>query len=176
MLNDYNLRIMPKSKTKNRKRSRKLKQRKNTRDRKKEVQTSSKEKIKARLQKQLNEDVALRDKSQKGKKISEVVLEMLQPFINEAQSHNEEKEIIDLGIIAWNLGVISTYLGKEEMEQALKEIKSEVPEFLKEIILILVELKTSDYDQYDKLILDYEYTRFNKTRNNLTVTYKTINE
>lgn len=167
---------MAKSKSKNRKRSGNLKQSKNIRERQKEVQTSSKEKIKARLEKQFNGDVTLSDKSQKGKKISEIVLEMLQPFIDEAHSHNEEKEIIDLGIIAWNLGVIHTYLGKEEMEQALKEIKSEVPEFLKEIILILVELKTLYYDQYDKLILDYEYTRFNKTQNNLTVIYKTINE
>ena len=55
----------------------------------------------------------MRENQSSGRKISEVVLEMVRPLMKEAETLEHEKKAIDIGILAWNIGVIKGYQGEE---------------------------------------------------------------
>ncbi len=166
---------MAKSKSKNKKRNQIVKQRKTEREllsqRDKPIGMN---KIQKRLKKFGN--IELRNNQSNKRKISTVVSEMLQPLMEEAQSFNEERNIIGMGIIAWNLGVIKTYKGEEEMQKSLLELKPKIPNPLLEILAEYIEIKCDKYKKYDHFICDYEFTRINEHNNNLSVAYQSISK
>ena len=134
-------------------------------------------KIKKRLEKSLNAEVKLNYKNNnKGRKISSVVSEMLQPLLKDTRTFDEEKNAIGLGVMAWNLGVIKTYKGEKEMFKALKEFKMQLPTQIVELLLEYSNIKCKKYDNYNQLIVDYEFSKLNNHQNNLTVSYESINE
>ncbi len=166
------------SKSKNIKRAKMLRQKK----KEQEQDNNSKKntiqgitKIKNRLEKSLNTKVKLNYKNNnKGRKISDVVSEMLKPLLKEARTFDEEKNAIGLGIMAWNLGVIKTYRGEKEMLEALETFKMKLPVHAKELLLEFSKIKYEYYDKYNQFIIDYEFSKLNNHQNNLTVTYETI--
>jgi len=166
---------MAKSKSKNKKRNQILKQRKKERELlSRGDKPIGMNKIQKRLKKFGN--IELRNNRSNKRKISTVVSEMLQPLMEEAQSFNEERNIIGMGIIAWNLGVIKTYKGEEEMQKSLRELKPKIPNPLLEILAEYIEIKCDKYKQYDHFIYDYEFTRINEYNNNLSVAYQSISK
>ena len=166
---------MAKSKSKNRKRARIHKQRKKEREL---LSQGDKPIGMNKIQKRLKMfgNIELRNKQSNKKKISTVVAEMLQPLMEEALSFNEERNIIGMGIIAWNLGVIKTYKGEEEMQKSLLELKPKIPNPFLKILTEYIEIKCTKYKQYDHFVYDYEFTRINEHQNNLSVAYKSVNE
>ncbi len=167
-------------KSKNRKRSKILHKRKKI----KENEVKSNEdnihglsQIKKRLDKELNVDVKFNYKNNpKRRKISDVVSEMIQPLLEDARSFKEEKNIVELGVMAWNLGVIKKNNGEKEMQKALKGFVIMLPKEIKDLLLNYSDIKCKNYSEYNELIVDYEFTRLNSHQNNLTVSYKMINE
>ena len=111
-------------KAKNIKRAKMLRQRKKERENeeysKPDNSTHALYKIKKRMDKELNSDVKFNYKSNSnGRKISDVVSEMIQPLMEEARTFKEEQNIVGLGVMAWNLGVIKKNNGDKEMQKAL---------------------------------------------------------
>ncbi len=137
--------------------------------------TSALSKIKKRLDKELNADVKFK-KNTTGRKISAVVSEMIQPLMEEARTFKEAQNIVALGIMAWNLGVIKVNNGEEEMQKALKGFGMKFPKEIESMLLKYCEVKCENYSEYNVLIVDYEFTRLNSYQNNLTVSYKMVNE
>ena len=134
-------------------------------------------KIKKRLDKELNTDVKFNYKKKtKGRKISNVVSEMIQPLMEEARTFKEEQNIVGLGVIAWNLGVIKINKGEKEMQKALKGLAMKLPKEIIKVLLKFSEVKSENYSEYNEFIVDYEFTKINSYQNNLTVSYKLINE
>ena len=166
---------MAKSKSRNRKRSQILKQRKKERELlSQEDKPIGYDIIQKRVKKLGNFEI--RKHQSKKIKISTVVSEMLEPLMEEARSIKEERNIIGMGITAWNLGVIKTYKGEEEMQKSLRDLKPKIPNSLLEILMEYVEIKCTKYKQYDHFIFDYEFTRINEHQNNLSVAYNSISE
>lgn len=168
-------------KAKNIKRAKMLRQRKKERENEKSFKhdnsTHVLSKIKKRLDKELNADVKFNYKNNsKGRKISDVVSEMIQPLMDEARTFKEEENIVGLGVMAWNLGVIKKNNGKKEMQKAFKSFGMKFPKDIKNLLLDYSEIKCENYSEYNELIVDYEFTRLNSHQNNLTVSYKMINE
>ena len=98
-------------KVKNRKRAKMLRLKKKERENEEYSKTDNSShglsKMKKRLDKELNRDVKFNYKNNtKGRKISDVVSEMIQPLMEEARTFKEEQNIVGLGVMAWNLGVI----------------------------------------------------------------------
>lgn len=169
------------SKSKNRKRSKMLRQRKKEREKEIISQTDNNihglDKIKKRLDKELNADVKFNyDNNAKDRKISDVVSEMIQPLMEEARTFDEEKTIIGLGVMAWNLGVVMQNKGEREVRRNIKSIGKELPKQFKDVIVEYSKIKCENYSGYNELIVDYEFSRLNDNQNNLTVSYKSINE
>ncbi len=168
-------------KEKNRKRAKMLRQRKKERE-KEEVSKPINDvpglsKIKSRLEKEFNADVKFNHNNKPiGRKISDVVSEMIKPLLKEAKTFDEKKKIIGLGVMAWNLGVIKKNNGEKEMQKALSGFGMMLPKDVKNLLLDYSEVKCENYGEYNELIIDYEFTRINPHQNNLTVSYKMINE
>ncbi len=168
-------------KVKNIKRAKMLRERKKERENEKlsspDNNTHELSKIKKRLDKELNADVKLNSKSNSNeRKISDVVSEMIQPLMKEARTIKEEQNIIGIGVMAWNLGVIKKNNGEEAMQKALKGFGMILQEEFINIVLDYSKIKCENYGEYNALIVDYKFTRLNSHQNNLTVSYETIKE
>ena len=168
---------MSKSKSRNRKRSQMLRQRKKERELgRQENEVPGLPPMEKRLKNKLGIEVELRDKNASGEKISNIVSQMIQPLMDEARSFKEEKNIIGLGIMAWNLGVIKANKGEKEMLKSMEEFEMIFPDVLKEVIMKYVEIKCTEYGEYDQFIYDFEFTRINNRQNNLSVAYESFQE
>jgi len=101
----------------------------------------------------------VREKQSSDKNISSVVLDLLKPLLDEADSIKLERKIIQMGIIAWNLGVI----------------KTSIPEEVMDMLMEVVKRKCSKYKKYDQFIYDYKIKRIPGPNLHLTVAYKSAN-
>lgn len=169
---------MGKSKSRNRKRNQTLRQKKNDREiAEQNIEVLGQSKMGIRLRKQIGKDVTFRNNNNSGKrKISDVVSQMIQPLLETARNFNEERNIVGLGVMAWNMGVIKTHKGEDEMKNSLKDFKMLLPKKTQELMMEFVEIKCNDYGEYDQIIYDYEFTRINDHQNNLFLAYKSVNE
>ncbi|MCK9321090.1 MAG: hypothetical protein M0P32_03685 [Bacteroidales bacterium] len=167
-------------KAKNRKRSKILHQRKKERENgiiSNKNNTQGLSEIKRRLDKALTSDVQFNyNNNPKGRKISDAVLEMIRPLLKEAMTFDDERNIVGLGVMAWNLGVIKKNKGETEMQKAIKEFSMELPKPIINVLLDYSKIKCENYSEYNELIVDYEFTRLNDNQNNLTVAYKSTNK
>lgn len=164
-------------KAENRKRAKMLQQRKKERENEKsfksDINTPALSKMKKRLDKKLNTDVKFTYKNNSnGRKISDVVSEMIKPLMEEARTFEEEQKVVGLGTMAWNLGVIKKNKGEKEMQKALKGLEIRLPKDIKNLLLDYCEIKCKNYSEYNELIVDYELTQLNSYQNNLTVSYE----
>ncbi len=165
---------MPRSKSRNRKRNRIAKNRKNEKESLKSVDKSQTIKKMERRLKGFGK-FEIKEKQSSDKKISAVVLEMLKPLLDEADSFEIERNIIQMGIIAWNMGVVKTYKGDDEMHASLKEIKPSLPDEMMDILMTIVKRKCSKYKKYDQFIYDYQIKTIPGPKLNLTVAYESVN-
>jgi hypothetical protein len=163
-------------KAKNRKRAKMLRERKKEQEALQVKKSPGIKEIETRLTKLHGEKGVKIQNTNSPKKISNLVIEMIEPLKKSARSFNAEQNIIGLGIMAWNLGIIKTFRGEEEMLKAIDQFGMELPVDYKNLLLEYAEIKCSKYADYDQLIHDYEYKSVNKKNNNLTVAYKSINE
>jgi len=135
------------------------------------------QKSKRIINKGLNANMKYNNKNNSNRrKISDVVSEMIQPLLKEARNFKEEQNIVGLGVMAWNLGVIKKNNGEKEMRKALKAFGMKIPKNLINVLLEYSEIKCENYSEYNELIVDYEFTRLNSHQNNLTVSYEMVNE
>ena len=168
-------------KAENRKRAKRLRQRKKERENEKSPKldnsTPALSKIKKRLDKELNADVKFNYKNNSdGRKISDVVSELVQPLLEEARSFKEEQFIVGLGVMAWNLGVIKKTKGEKEVKKTIKSFGKKFPQDVVNLLLEYSEIKCENYSEYNEFIIDYEFTNINSHQNNLTVSYEIIND
>ena len=168
---------MSKSKSRNRKRSQMLRQRKKERELAgQENEVLGLPQMEKRLKSKLGGKVEFRNKNSEDKKISNVVSQMIQPLMKGARSFKEEQNIVGLGIMAWNLGVLKAYKGEKEMLKSLEEFKMSLPNDLMGLVKEYVEIKCTEYGEYDQFIYDFEFTRISDRQNNLSVAYESVQE
>jgi hypothetical protein len=132
-------------------------------------------KIQKRLDRHENAKFEMREKQSSGRKISEVVLEMVRPLMKEAETLEHEKKAIDIGILAWNIGVIKGYQGEEAMQEFIEDIKDKLPETVMQMLMDLARRKCSKFRKYNQFIFDYEIKVLPGSKLNLTVAYESVN-
>lgn len=133
-----------------------------------------KSEMQQRLTKQFKKPVEFRINNNAQVKISEVFSEMIDPLMENAESFKERQNIVGMGVVAWNLGIIKAIKGEEAMLKSLEIFKMTVPYELKELILKYVEIKCTEYTQYDQFIFDYKLTRISDKEINISVAYKSF--
>lgn len=168
---------MPKSKTKNRKKAQIRRQQKKQR----EAIQSNEIVGKSALEKRLKQDykdvgIQIRNNNNSEIKISNLVLQLIAPLMNEAKSFDEESNIAGLGVMAWNLGIIKASKGENEMLKSLDSFGMEIPLDYKNLLLKYAEKKCLDFPDYNNIIYDYEFKSIDDQNNNLSVAYQPINK
>ena len=142
------------SKSRNRKRNQMLRQRKKDKEiAKQNNELPGQSKMGKRLKNLLGADVSFRNNNISAeKKISNVVLQMIQPLLDEAQSFKDEKNIVGLGVMAWNLGVLKMYEGEKKMLESLKDFRMLLSKDILELMMKYVEIKCNNFGEYDQII------------------------
>jgi hypothetical protein len=164
---------MPKSKTKNRERAKKLRQRKKQRDKFQSNNIADHNSMKNKLKQQYPDvDVQIRDKNNAKVKISNLVLQLIAPLMDEAKNFDEESNIVGLGVMAWNLGIIKASKGKKEMVKSLDNLGMKLPRFYKKLLMEYAEKKCIEFPDFDQIIYDYEFQSIDSKNNNLSVAYQ----
>jgi hypothetical protein len=167
---------MPKSKTKNRKRAKMLRQRKKQREARQNNEVIGKSVLEKRLKQNYKDiDIQFRDKNPEVK-ISDLVINLVAPLMDEALSFDEEKNVAGLGVAAWNLGIIRALKGEKEMLKSLEENHIKLPNDVKKLLLEYAEKKYIEYPEYNQFIYDYEFKYISKKQNHLTVAYQITEE
>lgn len=172
-------------KTKNIKRAKMLRQRKKEREKENssttamsaDSRTLARSKMKERLENVYNTEVEFSYRSKSaGRKISDVLSEMIKPLMDKTTTFEEEQNLVGLGVVAWNLGVIKKKHGEKEMRKTLKGFGRRFPKSVKPLLLYYVEVKCNKYGEYNEVIVDYDYSSLNDYENNLTVSYEIVKD
>jgi hypothetical protein len=167
---------MPKSKSKNRKRNKMMRQRKKQKEKlqknEKYVDITLKNRLKQNYE---GIDIQIRNRNAEVK-ISNLVLQLVAPLMDEAKNFDEESNIVGLGVMAWNLGIIKAYKGEEEMLKSMDNFDMMLPNDYKKLLLEFAELKCEKFTDFDQIIYDFEFKSVNSRNNHLTVAYQSVNE
>lgn len=95
-------------------------------------------------------------------KMSEVIIEFADEFLQEMFTKNQRKIILELACIAWNIGI---FIDKSRQLSDLNEIidimkiqDNETKKVLKYILSMLINKKLTQYSSIDRLIVSYQIT------------------
>ncbi len=111
-----------------------------------------------KLEKRIFEEEGLRPTNNTGKKISGLIIDMIYPLLDEATTREEKKGIYQIGIAAWNLGIIKEIYGEEKYWQARNDIIADSSKPTVSLLEKLIDYKCELYNQHDDYVFDYEIT------------------
>jgi hypothetical protein len=90
-----------------------------------------------------------------GRKVSEMLMEFAEPWLNEARTDDQRRTVIGMAVLAWNMAGIPEPERWEDVNQELAEMLREPGKtILKEMIARKLDL----YSGEDRSLLDYEIT------------------
>ena len=73
------------------------------------------------------EDSVLIESPKNVKKLSEVLIEYIEPFLEDTETSQDRSNLVDIAVMAWNLALVS----KEERQELLKDLFSDSPDLEK---------------------------------------------
>ena len=94
-------------------------------------------------------------KRQTGRKVSEVVMEFAEPWLDEARNDDQRKTIVGMAVLAWNMAGIPE---PERWDEVSQEFAARLDEPAKAILQEMIARKLSVYPEENRLLLDYEIT------------------
>ena len=93
-------------------------------------------------------------------KISEVLMEFIEPYIKSLKTDEEHKKLITLAIVAWNTALLPEEEQQEMVDEALsKAVPPDTRTPLKRIMNQLIERKKKYFSDNKRFILGYELSR-----------------
>lgn len=107
--------------------------------------------------------------------MSDVLLEFIEPLMNEKMSNENLEKTIELGIIAWNLTLVSA----EEKQKILEDVSKETDLWwfqksrIETVINFLIDRKNNHFAHINRMIADYELIILSEDRFHLRV-YSTL--
>lgn len=96
-------------------------------------------------------------------KMSEVILEFADEFLQKMHTKNQKKRVLDLACLAWNIGVFSEKTGQlPDLDEVINMMgvndneKNEKIEAFKYILSVLANKKLTEYSSIDRIIVNYK--------------------
>jgi hypothetical protein len=90
-----------------------------------------------------------------GRKISEVLMEFAEPWLDEARNDDQRKTVIGMAVLAWNMAAIPK---PERWDGVSQEFAEKLREPAKAILQEMIDRKLSVYPEENRSLLDYEIT------------------
>lgn len=94
-------------------------------------------------------------KRQTGRKVSELLMDLAEPWLDEARNNNERNAVIRMAVLAWNMAVQPE---TERWEGMDPELAKRLGEPGKAILVEMISDKLALYPEESRPILDYEIT------------------
>ena len=91
-------------------------------------------------------------KRRTGRKVSEILMEFAQPWLDEARNDDQRKTVVGLAVLAWNLAVIP------EPERWEGDFAEQLGITGKAILTEMIARKLALYPEETRPILDYQIT------------------
>ncbi len=106
--------------------------------------------------------------------MSDVLLEFIEPLMNEKMSNENLEKTVEIGITAWNLALVSA----EERQKILRDVSKETDLWFQKnqmetLINFLIDRKNNHFAHINRMIADYELIILSEDRFHLRV-YSTL--
>jgi hypothetical protein len=88
-------------------------------------------------------------------KMSEVLLEFLEPYSEHWETEEELRKLLSLAIVAWNAALYSGSKRKEFIERMLEVVPPMVRQDMKAIIEEMIQRKEKDFASNQRMVVDY---------------------
>ena len=88
-----------------------------------------------------------------GRKVSEVLTEFAEPWLDEARNDDQRKTLIGMAVLAWNMAAIPE---PERWDGVSQEFAEKLDEPAKAILHEMIARKLSLYPEENRSLLDYE--------------------
>lgn len=102
-------------------------------------------------------------------KISTILLEMIKPLFYEAHDEQDVKGIVSMGVVAWNCGIIKETEGEAKLKKVMKSFKSQKNDDNRRLLDKYIQIKCSNYGQYNDFITHFEMSFEKDGQLNFTV-------
>ncbi len=106
----------------------------------------------------------------KDKKLSETILEFAQPLMDKCENAEQQKKLIDLSVLAWNMSYLSEDHQEQEKEKIIRTlgVDLEARLIVQELFNYLIARKEAVYSHEKRIVLKYKISETND-KFNLTV-------
>ena len=92
------------------------------------------------------------------RKMSEVILEFLEPYLGDWETVDQFKEIVGLGVIAWNAALFPGDKRVELLEEMVRALPPEARSEMKGLFTELIRRKDTRFASNKRVIFDYQVT------------------
>ena len=97
------------------------------------------------------------------RKMSEILLEYVQPFLEETETYEDRSNLIDFAVMAWNLSLISEEKRQELIMELVMGLFSEPEEIeeqksFKRLMNKLINRKLTFFAEEERFVKDYKLT------------------
>jgi hypothetical protein len=97
------------------------------------------------------------------RKMSEVLLEYVDPFLEETETYEDRSNLIDFAVMAWNLALIPEESRKELVTEFVTEVCPEIEEIeeqktLKQLMNQLIKRKLKFFAEEERFVKEYKLT------------------
>ena len=91
-------------------------------------------------------------------KMSDVLEEFLDPYIDDAENDDAYRKLIQFGVIAWNAALLEGDAQREAVEKMVEIAPASLRRDLRNILLEMIERKQRHFTDNQRRILDYQLT------------------
>ena len=91
-------------------------------------------------------------------KMSEVLLDFIEPYTRRAHSEDEFRNVMRLGLVAWNTALLPKERQVETIERFIDEAVHDGADNFRQVVYEMIERKQRWFAQIKRLILKYHLT------------------
>ena len=117
------------------------------------------------------DDIVVIDRAMIGSKykVSALVLEMVQPMLVDANDPEEMREILSMGVVAWNCGILRDIGGEAALNEVFMKLKAGEYRYERKLLDEYIDIKCTKFKAYNEIIIGYELSE-DEGKLNFTVT------
>jgi hypothetical protein len=93
-----------------------------------------------------------------GVKMSEVLMEFVEPYLEEGRTDDELRKLLSVACIAWNAALVSGAEREEMLRDMAKTLPPDTAQGLRSIIDGMIRRKEVYFARYKRFIIDFQLT------------------